>query len=166
MPGGIGYYAVVRAEQYGNLFKTHLFGHPTIVLIGAEAVRFLFAHKGQHFEMTNTRNFEVLLGATSIGVVTGNAHQLLRKQLFQAFQPRSLAQYAVTMTAITQRYLQKWERLGEFTWYAELKQYTLKIAYKLLVGVDTAEDESLDRLIRNLESGAINDTCTISRQSI
>lgn len=144
-----------RQQQYGNLFKTHLFGRPTIVLIGAEAVRFLFAHEGRHFEMTNTRNFEVLLGATSIGVVMGNAHQLLRKQLFQAFQPRALVQYAVTMSAITQRYLQKWERLGEFTWYPELKQYTLEIAYKLLVGMDTAEDESLKDLYETWSQGLL-----------
>jgi cytochrome P450 len=145
-----------RQQQYGNIFKTHLFGRPTIALMGADAVRFLFANEGQRFEMTNTPSFETLLGTSSIGVKTGNAHQRLRKQLFQAFQPRLLAEYAVTMEAITQRYLQKWERLGELTWYPELKQYTLDIAYKLLVGVDTAADASLGTLYENWSNGLLS----------
>ena len=36
-----------RQEQYGNVFKTHLFGRPTITLIGADAARFLFSNDGQ-----------------------------------------------------------------------------------------------------------------------
>jgi hypothetical protein len=30
-------FIVQRQQQYGNVFKTHLFGRPTIALIGADA---------------------------------------------------------------------------------------------------------------------------------
>lgn len=113
-----------RQKQYGPIFKTHLFGRPTIVLIGAEASRFLFTNEGQRFEMTNTPSFEVLLGANSVGVKTGTAHQTFCRQLFQAFQPRALAEYASTMEEVTRRYLHRWEPMETLTWYPELKKYT------------------------------------------
>ncbi|MFQ4143405.1 cytochrome P450 [Chlorogloeopsis sp. ULAP02] len=144
-----------RQQQHGNIFKTHLFGCPTIVLIGADAARFLFSNDGQKLEMTNTPNFEILLGAKSIGVQTGAAHQILRRQLFQAFQPRALENYAITMETVTQRYLQKWEQMGTLTWYEELKKYTLDIACRLFVGVSTAADESLEKVYEAWSEGLL-----------
>lgn len=143
-------------QQYGNIFKTHLFGRPTVVLIGADAARFLFANEGQKFEMTNTPSFEVLLGAKSIGVQTGNAHQMLRRQLFQAFQPRALASYAITMEVVTKRYLQKWSQRETLTWYNELKKYTLDIACRLFVGVSTAADEQLEKVYETWSDGLLS----------
>lgn len=144
-----------RQQQHGNIFKTHLFGRPTIALIGADAARFLFSNDGQKLEMTNTPNFEILLGAKSIGVQTGAAHQILRRQLFQAFQPRALENYAVTMEEITHRYLQKWEQMGTLTWYEELKKYTLDIACHLFVGVSTAADEPLEKVYEDWSQGLL-----------
>ncbi|GAA6620395.1 cytochrome P450 [Scytonema sp. NUACC26] len=144
-----------RQQQHGNIFKTHLFGRPTIALIGADAARFLFSNDGQKLEMTNTPNFEILLGAKSIGVQTGIAHQVLRRQLFQAFQPRALENYAVTMEEMTHRYLQKWEQMGTLTWYEELKKYTLDIACRLFVGVSTAANESLEKVYEDWSEGLL-----------
>lgn len=144
-----------RQQQHGNVFKTHLFGSPNVVLIGADAVQFLFANDGKILEMTNTPNFETLLGKKSIGVQIGTAHQVLRRQLFQAFQPRALARYAVTMEAVTQQYLEKWERMENLTWYEELKKYTLDIACRLFIGVSTSADESLEKVYERWSKGLL-----------
>ncbi|MEL6158235.1 MAG: cytochrome P450 [Cyanobacteria bacterium J06627_32] len=132
-----------RQQQYGKAFKTHLFGAPNVVLIGADVVQFLFANDGKRLEMTNTPNFETLLGEKSIGVQTGSAHQVLRRQLSQAFQPRTLERYAITMESVTEQYLRSWATKGSLTLYDELKKYTLDIACRLFVGVSTQADESL-----------------------
>ena len=36
-------------EQYGNVFRTHLLGRPTIYPLGADAVRFLLLNEDQCF---------------------------------------------------------------------------------------------------------------------
>ncbi len=41
-----------RQNRYGDLFKTHIFGRPTIVMIGTSANRFLFAKENQYFAAT------------------------------------------------------------------------------------------------------------------
>ncbi|WP_193196642.1 cytochrome P450 [Nostoc sp. MG11] len=145
-----------RQQRYGTIFKTHLFGQKTVVLIGAEASRFLFANEGKVLAMTNPLSFEVLLGAGSIGMKTGIFHQNLRKQLAQAFQPRALAGYLCTMAEITRSYLHKWESLGTLTWYPELKKYTLDVASKLLVGVDAASDENLEKVYETWAQGLLS----------
>lgn len=144
-----------RQQQHGNVFKTHLFGSPNVVLIGADAVQFLFANDGKTLEMTNTPNFETLLGEKSIGVQIGAAHQVLRRQLFQAFQPRALARYTVTMEAVTQQYLKKWERTENLTWYEELKKYTLDIACRLFIGVSTSADEAMEKVYERWSKGLL-----------
>ncbi|MBE9063943.1 cytochrome P450 [cf. Phormidesmis sp. LEGE 11477] len=144
-----------RQQRHGNIFKTHLFGAPNVVLIGAEAVQFLFSNDGKKLEMTNTPNFEMLLGERSIGVQIGVAHQTLRRQLFKAFQPRTLERYAVTMESVTQQDLKKWEQIGDLTWYEELKKYTLDIACRLFIGVSTAADEPLEKVYETWSKGLL-----------
>ena len=145
-----------RQQQYGNVFKTHLFGAPNVVLIGVDAVQFLFANDGKRLEMTNTPNFEALLGEKSIGVQIGSAHQVLRRQLSQAFQPRTLERYSVTMESVTKQYLQSWADKGNLTWYDELKKYTLDIACRLFVGVSTQADESLAEVYETWSKGLLS----------
>lgn len=73
-----------RQQQYGNVFKTSLFGRPTIALIGADAARFLFANDGQTLEMTNTPNFEVLLGESQL---VFKSVQLTKSCVANCFKP-------------------------------------------------------------------------------
>jgi retinoid hydroxylase len=145
-----------RQKRYGNIFKTHLFGFPTVVFIGADTARFLFANEGTKFEMTNTFNFERLLGINSIGVKTGAAHQTMRKYLYQAFAPRALADYSTVMENMTHRYLKHWEKMETLTWYPELKKYTLDIACKLFIGTETSSEEALEQIYETWSDGLLS----------
>lgn len=44
-------FADKRHKRYGSIFKTHLFGRPTVMMLGAEANRFLFANENQYFSL-------------------------------------------------------------------------------------------------------------------
>ena len=74
---------------------------------------------------------------------TGHQHASRRKILAQAFQPRALASYAETMNLISDRYLDRWVNQETMTWYPELRDYTLDIACKLLVGLDNGSQAAL-----------------------
>ncbi|GAB4227341.1 MAG: cytochrome P450 [Stanieria sp.] len=125
-----------RLKKYGKLFKTSLFGRPTVVMVGAEANTFLFKNENKYIIATWPKSTKILLGSTSLSVRTGDFHTSRRKLLYQAFQPRALASYIPTMEQITQEYLNKWEKLNTFTWYPELRNYTFDIASSLLVSTD------------------------------
>jgi cytochrome P450 len=134
-----------RQQRYGSVFKTHLFGQPTLVMIGPEANRFLLTHENQYFVSSLPPSTKALLGPDSLSLQMGAIHQKRRKLLSQAFQPRILADYIAPMEQITWEYLHRWENMSPLTWYPQIKTYTLDIACKLLVGVEGASQRQLGK---------------------
>ncbi len=136
-------FAQKRHAQHGALFKTRLFGQPTIFLKGADANEFVLSHENELFQVSWPYSTRVLLGSLSLALQTGVNHQNRRKLLAQAFLPRALAGYVGTMHDITQRYVERWVELETFRWYPELRNYTFDIACKLLVGLDNGSQADL-----------------------
>jgi len=139
-------YAKKKHAQHGPVFKTRLLGNPTIFVKDREANQFVLSHENQYFQVTWPPSTRALLGDLSLALQTGNVHQNRRKLLAQAFMPRALSGYIDTVQAITERYSDRWAKLGELTWYPELRNYTLDVACKLLVGLDDGSQTRLGHL--------------------
>ncbi|MEB3342933.1 cytochrome P450 [Okeania sp.] len=118
-------FAEKREKQYGKIYKSHIFGTPTIFLAGAEANKFLFANENKYFTPTWPKSTRILLGPNSLAVQQGSVHQQRRRLLAQTFQPRALADYTPTMETMTASYLEKWVEMGTLTWYPAIHDYTL-----------------------------------------
>ncbi len=146
-------FADKRHQKYGPIFKTNLFGKPTVMAIGAEANRFILTHENQYFSVTLPHSAKVLLGSESLTLQVGTVHQKRRKLLSQAFQPRALAGYVTGMEEIIQGYLAKWQSLGILTWYPELRDLTFDIACKLLVGIDGASQSPISKWFKDFSEG-------------
>ncbi|MBE9043627.1 cytochrome P450 [Pleurocapsales cyanobacterium LEGE 10410] len=125
-----------RIEKYGKIYRTNVFGSPTVMMIGSEANTFLFRNENKYVVSTWPKSTRVLLGKKSLAVNNGSFHTSRRKLLYDAFQPRALASYIPTMEQITNNYLQKWEQTNQLTWYPELRNYTFDIASNLFVSTD------------------------------
>ena len=136
-------FAKKRHQQYGPIFKTSIFGQPTVFVRGQEASLFVLTNDNQYFVASFPASTKALLGPLSLTLQTGADHQNRRKLLFQAFGPRALVGYIGAMENITQRYLEKWEKMETMTWYPELRNYTFDVAGKLLVGIDNGSETAL-----------------------
>src|SRR5205814_10567518 len=71
-----------RQAKYGPIFKTHLFGHPTVIMIGADANRFILADEMSRFSWyegwpSSVKN----ILADSLVVQEGAEHARNRKAL-------------------------------------------------------------------------------------
>lgn len=137
-----------RQKKYGSIFKTRIFGAASIFLIGAEANRFILSNN-QYFTISWPQSTKILLGPNSLSLQEGNQHQSRRKLLSYAFQPKALAGYLPGMEKITQEYLQKWESIGNLTWYPELRNYTFDVASTLLIGTESGSQTSLSKLFKD-----------------
>ncbi len=148
-------FANKRRQKYGAIFRTHIIGRPTVVMSGAAANKFILS---THFDKFSWRdgwpdNFKELLGA-SLFLQEGAEHQRNRRLLMPAFHGKALVNYVETMTEITDRYLTKWEQIGDLTWFPELKNLTFEIASILLIGSEPgAETTELSRLFTELTNG-------------
>jgi cytochrome P450 len=136
-------FSAKRHEKYGPVFRTHIFGRPTVVLFGSQGNRFLFTNENKFFAATWPKSTKTLLGPASLAIHTGDFHASRRRLLYQAFQPRALANYIPTIEAITNEYLTRWQKMETLTWYPELRSYTLDIACKLFVGIDNGSNSRL-----------------------
>jgi cytochrome P450 len=142
-----------RQKKYGSIFKTHVFGRPTVVMIGPEANRFVLMGENQYFTMSWPHSTEVLLGQSSLSIQQGSVHQSRRKLLSQIFQPKAIAGYLPIMEPIVLSYLQKWQQLGTFTWYPELRDLTFDVACTLLVKTQTGSQTQLSQLFKDWSDG-------------
>ncbi|MCF2147058.1 cytochrome P450 [Desmonostoc muscorum LEGE 12446] len=149
-----------RYRQYGSIFKTHILGRPTVVMVGPEALEFVLSSHMENFSWREgwPANFKILLGE-SLFLQDGEEHRRNRRLMMPALHGPALANYVATMEDITRSYLQKWEKQQEFTWFQEFKQLTFDIASQLLLGTPPgAEGVRLSKLFANLTNGlfAIN----------
>lgn len=136
-------FARKRQARYGAIFKTRLLGRPTVVMMGPEANQFVLS---SHMDCFSWREgwpgtFKELLGE-SLFLQEGEEHRRNRKLLMPAFHGPALAGYVDTMQTLTDRYAQRWEDLGQFTWFDELKQLTFDIASTLLLGSEPGEQSA------------------------
>ncbi len=146
-------FAVKRHERYGSVFKTNILGQTTIFLQGAAGNRFILGNENDYLEIAWPSSVKKLLGSSSLSLQTGHQHLSRRKILAQAFQPRALSSYVEAMNAISDRYLNQWIEQGTMTWYPELRNYTLDIACKLLVGLDNGSEENLGHYYETWAAG-------------
>ncbi len=142
-----------KVAKYGKVYRTNIFGNPTVSMIGAEANSFLFRNENKYVVSTWPKSTRILLGDLSLAVKNGEFHKSRRQLLYQAFQPRALASYIPTMEAITQQYIDRWLQKQELTWYPELRDYTFDIASELLVSTDGGSQTPLGELFEDWCAG-------------
>jgi cytochrome P450 len=146
-------FAKKRHQQYGPIFKSSIFGQPTVFMCGQEASLFVLSNDNQYFVASLPASTQALLGPLSLPLQTGANHINRRKLMYQAFQPRALVGYIGAMENITQRYLDKWEKMETLTWYPELRSYTFDVAGKLLVGIDNGSETALGHYFETWGNG-------------
>lgn len=136
-------FAQKKSAKHGKIYKTNIFGNPTVTMIGADANEFLFRNENRYVVSIWPKTTRILLGKMSLAVRDGEFHTSRRRLLAQAFQPRALDSYIPTMERITNQYLDKWLKMETLTWYSELRNYTFDIACSLLVGTENASQTPL-----------------------
>lgn len=144
-----------RYEQYGPIFSSRMLGRSAVFLVGPEAAEFVLSSGMEHFNWRDgwPPTFKLLLGR-SLFLQEGEEHRRNRRLMMPAFHGQALARYVDRMEAITQTYLNRWEQLGEFTWFEELKQLTFDIASQIFLGSSPgAETQRLSKLFETLTGG-------------
>jgi cytochrome P450 len=148
-------FAEKQYAKYGAISKTSLLGRPTVFMIGSEAAEFVLSSHMECFSWKEgwPDNFKMLLGE-SLFLQDGEEHRRNRRLMMPAFHGQALTGYFSTMEEITQRYLAKWTKKGEFNWFDEFKKLTFEIASQLLIGANAGDDvERLSKLFTTLTNG-------------
>ncbi|GFQ00369.1 cytochrome p450 90b1 [Phtheirospermum japonicum] len=74
----IGKFMEQHISRYGKIYKSHLFGEPTIVSADAGLNRFILQNEGRLFECSYPRSIGGILGKWSMLVLVGDMHRDMR----------------------------------------------------------------------------------------
>ncbi|KAL9158541.1 hypothetical protein ABFS82_08G075900 [Erythranthe guttata] len=74
----IGKFMEQHISRYGKIYKSHLFGEPTIVSADAGLNRFILQNEGKLFECSYPRSIGGILGKWSMLVLVGEMHRDMR----------------------------------------------------------------------------------------
>ena len=96
-----------RIARHGDVFWSHVLGKPTIFLIGAEASHWIFAGEGRYLENEWTPAIRKLLGASSLSLITGDAHRQRRKLLAPHFKRTGMGEALPPMVTIARAHLER-----------------------------------------------------------
>ena len=89
---GAKYYET-RFKKYGRIFKTHIFGRPTIRVLGAENLRKVLTGEEDIVESSWTKSTNILLGPRSLTQSKGHYHATMRRHVAAAFTSQALKEY-------------------------------------------------------------------------
>lgn len=129
-------FANTRSSR-GPIVKTRIFGRPTVVMSGAEAMRFVLTHENEFFQGEFPPSTVRLLGNGSISVVQGATHQNRRKVLQQVFGHKQLAAAVPLMDRIAQQHIDQWVAEKSFAFCPKMNDFTFHVACALILGDET-----------------------------
>lgn len=123
-----------RQRAHGPIFKSHLFGRPTVLMGGPDAMRFVFTNEKDKLVVSWPKSTVALLGEGALSVQEGAGHLRLRKVLQHVFGHKQLTAHVPQMDRIATLHLERWARRGSFAWCPLLSGFTFHIACALVLG--------------------------------
>lgn len=133
-------------ERYGRIFKSSIYGHPEVTMLGPEANEFILSSHRNYFDWGG--GYEIFLNRDlfpdNLFLQDGDIHDRHRQIILPAFHGKVLRGYFDLMYDLAQSYAGRWAERGHITAYSELRELTFEIAARLLLGADNSEQ--VDRL--------------------
>jgi cytochrome P450 len=130
-----------RRERYGNVFKTHILGKPTVRIIGATNARKILLNENSLVESQWPRSIQMLLGEGSLTLAAGKVHTIRKRAILRAFTYDALSGYAVTTQTTIQKYIKKWCCQRHILGYNEFRSLAFELSCRVLLGFEMSKEE-------------------------
>lgn len=128
-----------RQAEHGPVFRTHLLGRPTAVIMGPEGTRAFIDPERIQREGSMPPSVQQLFAGPSLPVLDGETHRTRKRQVLAAFTPEALGSYLPTMQARTEAHLAEWIARGPTGVVAATKRLALEIIDVDFLGVAPGE---------------------------
>ncbi|CAN8232679.1 unnamed protein product [Cochlearia groenlandica] len=122
-----------------SVFKTHLFGSPTVVVTGASGNKFLFTNENKLVVSWWPKSVDKIFPSSKLSNTKVEAKKL-RMLLVQFMKPEALRRYVCVMDDITNRHFEKeWANHDQLLVFPLAKKFTFSIACRLFLSMDDHE---------------------------
>ncbi|XP_048328123.2 cytochrome P450 724B1 isoform X3 [Ziziphus jujuba] len=126
--------------RYGKVFKSHLFGAPTIVSCDLELNMFILHNEGKLFETSYPKPIHGILGKYSLLLVSGDLHKKL-KNIAVSFSSssKSTPEFLHWVEKLSLSMMESWKNRREVSFCKEAKTFTMNIMVKHLLSIKPEE---------------------------
>ncbi|GAB4847134.1 hypothetical protein Ancab_026145 [Ancistrocladus abbreviatus] len=139
----IGEFMDQHISRYGKIFKSSLFGGPTIVSADAGLNRFILQNEGRLFECSYPRSIGGILGKWSMLVLVGDMHRHMRVISLNFLSHGRLRTHLLKeVEKHTLLVLNSWTENCPFSAQDEAKKFTFNLMAKHLMSLDPGETET------------------------
>ncbi|KAL8513915.1 hypothetical protein ACS0TY_013151 [Phlomoides rotata] len=143
-----------RHKRYGEIFKTHILGCPSVMLASPDAARFVLVTQAHLFKPTYPKSKEMLIGPWALFFHQGEYHMRLRKLVRASLYPDSLRKLVPGIEALTLSALTSWARAPLVNTYNEMKTLSFEVGILAVFGhVEPHYKEELKRNYRIVDTG-------------
>ncbi|XP_036398003.1 cytochrome P450 26A1 [Megalops cyprinoides] len=151
----------MKRQKYGFIYKTHLFGNPTVRIMGAENVRQILLGEHKLVSVHWPASVRTILGSDTLSNVHGTQHKNKKRAIMKAFSREALDHYIPVIREEVRCAVKHWLQSDSCVLvYPEMKRLMFRIAMRILLGfepeqIKTDEQElveAFEEMIKNLFS--------------
>ncbi|XP_048128491.1 cytochrome P450 90B1 isoform X2 [Rhodamnia argentea] len=139
----IGAFMEQHISRFGKIYRSNLFGEPTIVSADAELNRFILQNEGRLFECSYPRSIGGILGKWSMLVLVGDMHRDMRiisLNFLSHARLRTVLLREVEQSTLL--VLSSWKESCTFSAQDESKKFTFNLMAKHIMSLDPGEAET------------------------
>ncbi|XP_059642547.1 3-epi-6-deoxocathasterone 23-monooxygenase CYP90D1 [Cornus florida] len=126
-----------RRTMYGEVFKSHLFGSPTIVSTDAEVSRFVLQSDARAFVPSYPKSLTELMGKSSILLINGSLQRRIHGLIGAFFKsPHLKAQITHDMHKYVQESMANWREDRPIYIQDETKNIAFQVLVRALISLD------------------------------
>ncbi|XWS20157.1 hypothetical protein CRYUN_Cryun31cG0076600 [Craigia yunnanensis] len=133
-----------RRRMYGKVFKSHIFGTPTIVSTDAEVSRFVLQSDAKAFVPFYPKSLTELMGKSSILLINGSLQRKIHGLIGSFFKsPHLKDQITRDMQNYVQQSMDKWRDDQPIYIQDETKNIAFQVLVKALISLNPGEEMEL-----------------------
>ncbi|XP_038990049.1 cytochrome P450 90B2-like [Phoenix dactylifera] len=139
----MGQFMEQHISRYGKIYRSSLFGEPTIVSADAGLNRFILQNEGRYFECSYPRSIGGILGKWSMLVLVGEMHREMRMISLNFMSNVRLRSYLLPeVERHAWLVLRSWKEHSAFSAQEEAKKFTFNLMAKNIMSMNPGEPET------------------------
>ncbi|KAK6267256.1 hypothetical protein QUC31_018093 [Theobroma cacao] len=136
----MGNFLQEHCSRYGRVFKSHLFGSPTVVSCDHELNWFVLQNEEKFFRVSYPKAMHGILGKFSLLIVSGDVHKKLRNVGASFISAsKSKPNFANCVEKMSISMMNSWKNCKQIGFYKEVKKFTLNLMLKHLLSIEPEE---------------------------
>ncbi|XP_059075739.1 cytochrome P450 716B1-like [Cryptomeria japonica] len=147
-----------RYAKHGGIFTTHILGSPTVVMLGAQANKFVLINENKLFRNSWPKSFRVLIGEHAMVTSQGADHKRMRRIIHSIMGIETLKNSVGRFERLVLHHLDSDWRPGQIIHaHSKLREMTLCATAEYFLGLKAGEGlESFRRHFHHFNKGFLS----------